>query len=175
MRIDLVLGWIAVAVSLAAAVTDLTRQRIPNVLTYSTMVAAIAGRTVAQGGIGFRSALLGGVVGGGLFLFFFLLHAMGAGDVKLVAAIGCLVGPARIVEIALATAIVGGVLAIVYALWRRRLRATFSNVGELLRLRAAFGTAAHPSLNLSSSESLRLPYAVPIAVGVVYTICIRLR
>jgi prepilin peptidase CpaA len=86
------------------------------------------------------------------------------------AAIGCLTGPQKALQIVLTAAIAGGILAIVYAVSHRRLRATLANVGELLRFHATFKGAVHPTLNLSNAEAVRMPYAVPIAVGVAYTI-----
>lgn len=175
MRIEVALQLITAALSLVAAVVDVYTRRIPNALTYSTIVAAIVGRTALEGAAGARSALLGGIVGGGVFFVFFLLHAMGAGDVKLITAIGCLLGPGKALEIVLATAIAGGVLGVAYAMWRRQLRSILANVGDLLRFHAAFKGAVHPTLNLSNAEAVRMPYAVPIAVGVAYTVWMGLR
>ncbi len=170
MPMDLLFDGIAVAVSVAAAAIDVARQRIPNMLTYPAIVGAIAARGLLQGGAGLKAALLGGLVGGGLFLVFFLLRTMGAGDVKLMTAIGCLTGPAKSLQIVLATAIAGGILALIYSIWRRRLRTTLANVGDLLRFHVLLRGTVHPNLNLSNAEAVRMPYAVPIAVGVAYTI-----
>ena len=83
----------ALIVSGVGGITDVTSRRIPNKLTYLAMMVAIAGRIAFQGWHGLGSAVLGGLVGGGAFLIFFLLHAMGAGDVKLITAVCCFVGP----------------------------------------------------------------------------------
>jgi prepilin peptidase CpaA len=165
-----VLDWIAVAVALVAAGTDMKSRRIPNWLTYSTMLGSLIGRTIFQGWTGLASCLLGGLLTGALFLVFFLLHTMGAGDVKLVTALGCVVGPSRGLQMVLAGAIAGGVLALFYALMRGRLRTTFANIGDLVRFHHAFGLTEHPMLNLSSEKAVRMPYAVPIAVGVLFTV-----
>lgn len=170
MHIDLMLDMIAAGVSIVAAVTDVSTRRIPNWLTYSTMLGAIAGRTIFQGWVGLRGAVFGGLLAGGLFLVFFLLHTMGAGDVKLVTAIGCVVGPGRGLQMVLAGAIAGGVLALVYVILRGRLRTTLANIGDLVRFHHAFGLAEHPTLNLSSAQAVRMPYALPIAVGVIFTV-----
>ena len=68
----------ALVVAAIGGVTDVATRRIPNVLTYSAMLVAIAGRSMLQGWHGLGSALAGGLIGGGAFLVFFLLHAMGA-------------------------------------------------------------------------------------------------
>ncbi len=170
MRIDLVLDGVAVVVSVVAAAFDVTRRRIPNRLTYPTIIGAIVVRALLQRGSGLKAALLGGLLGGGLFVVFFLLRTMGAGDVKLMAAVGCLVGPAKSLQIVLAAAIAGGILALIFSVWRRRLRTTFANIGDLLRFHVLLRGAVHPNLNLSNPEAVRMPYALPIAVGVAYTI-----
>jgi prepilin peptidase CpaA len=169
------LDLIAVAVSIVAAVMDIRTRRIPNRLTYPTMLGAIAGRTLLQGWHGAVGAVLGGLVGGGLFVIFFLLHAMGAGDVKLVAGIGCLLGPQRTFHCVLATAIIGGVIALFHALARRRLQKTLKNIGHLFRFFVIFGASVHPTLNLSEAEAVRMPYAVPVALGVFFTVWVTVR
>ena len=83
----------ALTVAVAGGITDVATRRIPNKLTYLAMLVAMAGRFALQGWHGLGSAVAGGLIGGGAFLVFFLLHAMGAGDVKLITAVGCFVGP----------------------------------------------------------------------------------
>jgi prepilin peptidase CpaA len=134
------------------------------------MVVAIAGRFALEGWHGLGSAIAGGLIGGGAFLIFFLLHTMGAGDVKLITAIGCFVGPSQAFEIVLASAIAGGIFAIVYALWQGRLRTVLVNVGNLIKFHAAVGAEIHPTLNLSNPQAARLPYGVAIAAGVLYSV-----
>jgi prepilin peptidase CpaA len=134
------------------------------------MMVAITGRFMLQGWHGLGSAIAGGLVGGGAFLIFFLLHVMGAGDVKLVAAVGCFVGPGSAIEIVLAAAIAGGIFAIIYALWLGRLRTVLVNVRDLIMFHAAVGAEEHPTLNLSNPQAIRLPYGVPIAAGVLYSV-----
>jgi prepilin peptidase CpaA len=149
---------------------DVATRRIPNWLTYSGMLVGIAGRTVLQGWHGLGSALAGGLIGGGAFLIFFLLHAMGAGDVKLITAIGCLAGSASALQIVLATAIAGGIFAVILSVWHGRLRAVLVNVFDLIKFHAVAGAQVHPSMNLSSSQAARLPYGIAIATGVLYSV-----
>jgi prepilin peptidase CpaA len=160
----------ALTVAGIGGITDVRTRRIPNQLTYFAMMIAIAGRFALQGWHGLGSALLGGLVGGGAFLIFFLLHAMGAGDVKLIAAVGCFVGPGAAIEIVLASAIAGGIFAIIFALWQGRLRTVLANCLDLVKFHAAVGAEVHPSLNLSNPQAVRLPYGVAIAAGVLYSV-----
>ncbi len=150
--------------------TDVATRRIPNKLTYSAMLVALAGRIAMQGWHGLESAIVGGLFGGGAFLAFFLIHAMGAGDVKLMAAVGCFAGPERTIEIILASAVAGGIFAIIYSLWQGRLRTVLANAGKLIKFHATAGAEVHPSLNLSNPHAARMPYGVAIAAGVLYSV-----
>lgn len=159
----------ALVVAGIGSITDVATRRIPNKLTYLAMMVAIAGRFALQGWHGLGSAVLGGLVGGGAFLIFFLLHVMGAGDVKLIAAVCCFVGPGSAIEIVFASAIAGGVFALIYALCLGKLRAMLVNVWDLIRFHAVLGAQVHPTLNLSNPQAIRLPYGVAIATGVLYS------
>lgn len=162
----------ALTVAGVGGITDVASHRIPNKLTYLGMLVAIAGRSALQGWHGLESAIVGGLVGGGAFLIFFLLHAMGAGDVKLITAVGCFAGPGAALEIVLASAIAGGIFAVIYALWQGRLRAVLVNVFDLIRFHATVGAEVHPTLNLSNPQAARLPYGVAIAAGVLYSVLV---
>ena len=168
MNPDFVLLSTALALAVAAAAIDVEQRRIPNWLTYPGIILGVLSRGLLLGWEGAASALAGCVLAGGIFLLFYVVHAMGAGDVKLVAAIGSLLGPTDAVVMLLATAICGGMLALVYALYRKRVRATFANVGTALQFHAASGFRAHPQLNLDNPVALRMPYGLAIAAGTLY-------
>jgi len=160
----------ALTVAGVGAITDVMTRRIPNNVTYLGMMVAIAGRFALQGWHGLESAIVGGLLAGSAFLVFYLAHVMGAGDVKLITAVGCFAGQGGAIEIVLATAIAGGIFAIVYSLWRRRLRTVLANTGNLIRFHATAGIEAHPDLNLSNPLAARMPYGVAIAAGVLYSV-----
>lgn len=159
----------AVIVAGIGCATDVASRRIPNWLTYSAILIAISARFALQGWHGLGNALLGGLLAGGAFLFFFLLNAMGAGDVKLMTAVGSFAGSSHALEIVLAVAIAGGVFAIIHSLLYRRLRVVLSNVIQIASYHATAGAEAHPNLNLSNPQSVRMPYGVAIAAGVLYS------
>jgi prepilin peptidase CpaA len=160
----------ALSVAGAGALTDIASRRITNKLTYSAMLLGIIAHTALQGWRGLGSALAGGLIGGGVFLAFFLVHAMGAGDVKLITAVGCMAGSAATVQIVLASAIAGGIFAILFSLWTGRLRTVLANVIDLFKFHAVAGAEVHPTLNLSNPQAARLPYGVAIAAGVLYSV-----
>jgi prepilin peptidase CpaA len=165
---ELTLHLIALALAISGAVLDVQERRIPNWLTYPGIGLGVALRGLLWGWKGLGSAVAGCLLVGGIMFLFYAVRAMGAGDVKLMAAIGSLVGPGHAVVVLLATAICGGVLAIAYALYSRRMVATLRNVGSVLRFHAGAGLQAHPELNLDNPATLRMPYGLAIAAGTLY-------
>jgi prepilin peptidase CpaA len=146
--------------ALVATIVDLRTRRIPNELT-----AAMAGTGIGLAAAGVSGVSLGGSVLGlalGLVLMMpgHLFGGTGAGDVKLMGAVGAIVGPALVVSAFLFTAIAGGVLAVVVAARRRRLGATFAGTGRLL------ATAAGPREDVRTAVAARrFAYGPAIAVG----------
>ena len=158
-------GWATIG-----AVWDIASRRIPNLLSYSGIVAGILLRTGVLGWRGLASAVAGGAVAGGIFFLLYLVRGMGAGDVKLMTAVGCITGVPAVFHIMLACAFAGGIMALGIALYRSSARRTLRNVWELLRFHAAHGPQVHPTLNLDNPQAGRLPYAVAIAAGSGYAL-----
>jgi prepilin peptidase CpaA len=104
------------------------------------------------------------------FLVYFplyLLRGMGAGDVKLMAAVGALMGPANWFVIFLLSSILGGLAAVVLLLTKGRVRRTFRNVGYMLYEMAHFRPPylRREELDLSSPQAAKMPHGVAIAMG----------
>jgi prepilin peptidase CpaA len=154
-----------------SAVRDLRDRRIPNWITAPAMVAGLAMHGIAGGPHELAASALAGLIAGGIFFVFFLAGGMGAGDVKLMAAIGCISGLSHLRLIVVATAIAGGVFAVAVSLFHRRLRETLRNVGNLLVHYGRRGFEPHPDLNLANARTLRLPFALPVAAGCLFTVC----
>ena len=110
------------------------------------------------------------VTGLAVFFPFFALGGMGAGDVKLMAAIGAWLGPGLALMTALYGAVAGGILAIGVALSHGYLRTALSNVWRLLTHWRYSGVRPLPELTLENNSGPRLAYAVPIFVGLLVTI-----
>ncbi|MDQ6699321.1 MAG: A24 family peptidase [Acidobacteriota bacterium] len=150
-----------------AAIYDLRFRRIPNWLNLAGLVCGLAVNSYLSGLQGLGRAGLGLALGFLLYFPLFLLHARGAGDVKLLAAIGSITGPGNCFAIFIITAILGGVVAIVLLLIKGRLRKTLWNITWILRdlsqFRAPYSTS--PELDVNNSEAVRLPHAAVIALG----------
>lgn len=170
-----VLAGLLLAGLLGVAVwQDILTRRIPNWLVLCGLIAGLAcnafvsqgsGLFMAEGGgLGLWQSLFGMLAGGALLLPLYLLRAMGAGDVKLMAALGAFFGPWQIVGVVLLTFLAGGVLALGAACISRKLRAVFDNL-RLMLLFVVAGRAAGLSLSDVGTTG-RLPYAIAIVFGV---------
>ena len=146
-----------------AVVTDVKRRRIYNALTFPAMAIGIIVNTVEAGLGGLAWAAMGLLLGGALFIVPVAMGGRGAGDLKLLAALGALGGPSFVFWCAISTSIIGGIFAIVALLVRRRF---VSVVGGMV-FDATSGQMPRATSNI------RLPYAVPIALGTVATLAIR--
>jgi prepilin peptidase CpaA len=165
-----------VALKLTAVVCDLRSRRIPNALVASGIALGLFIQTVAPAGgglfghpagaLGFVPALLGGLLGLGLFLPLYALRALGAGDVKLLAMIGVWLGAPAVAYAALWSMLAGGVLSLAWALGTGVFRRVLANLRDMflaswVRVQAGAGVAVVPP----TSATGRLPYAVAIACG----------
>ena len=159
-----------VTMAVIACITDLRSRRIPNVLTFGGALLGVAFHLATSGWSGGMASIGGWVVGILLFLPFFALRGMGAGDVKLLAALGAWLGPMQVVWLALFTSIAGGVIAIAVAASRGYLRQLFRNFSDMLLFWYVAGPKPVPEQTLETSASPRLAYAIPIFVGTVITL-----
>jgi prepilin peptidase CpaA len=161
---------IAVAVLvLAATYYDLRSRRIPNTLTLGAAAVALAMHAAVGGWSGLLLAASGWAVGAALFFPLFALGGMGAGDVKLLAAIGAWLGPAGAIWTGLYGAVAGGVMALIVALSRGYASTAMKNLGNLLRVWSIAGVQPVERLTLQNTASPKLPYALPLAAGALVT------
>ncbi|PKO27022.1 MAG: hypothetical protein CVU36_21960 [Betaproteobacteria bacterium HGW-Betaproteobacteria-9] len=169
-----VLALLAVLLTLAVW-NDARHRRIPNTLVLVTLLAGLLfhalGPQAITGGLfssepsalGFWHALGGSLTGLLLFLPLHLLRILGAGDVKLFAAVGAFAGPAATVNLALCVLLAGGLLALGHMVMARNARLvmqnTLASLGQMLP-----GSAG--SFDAHTQTAWRMPYAVAIALGV---------
>ena len=128
---SIVVAVVAVSGALGAAI-DLRSRRVPNWLTFGAATFGIAMATVRLDSVGVAGAFEGLLVGLLLMLPGHVIGKTGAGDVKLLAALGTLLGPKAIVMAFLYSAVAGGALAVLVAIQRRRLRETLEGTAALV-------------------------------------------
>jgi len=164
-------AWLAIAVWF-----DLRQRRVPNLLVANGIVWGVALQALAPhgaglfefwwGGLGVWQALLGLGAGLAMFMPLYLLRAMGAGDVKLLAMVGVWLGPQLLLSATLVTLLAGGVMAIAVMLASRSSRQVLTNVRVMLTTTLVGAqTGKLAPLDAPPPGSVRLPYALPIAVG----------
>jgi prepilin peptidase CpaA len=157
---------IGVAVTgLLACAWDISTRRVPNGLTWGSAVVALGFFLATGGPRALGWSLAGWAVGCALLLPVFLLRGMGAGDVKLLAALGAWMGPHTVLWAALYGALAGGVLAIVVSLAHGYLGQAVRNVGYVVGYWRLFGPTPVPEFTLADAKGPRLPYALPIVAG----------
>ncbi len=169
--LDTIYALASFACALLGAICDVRTRRIPNWLTGPGILLGLALHLGLGGWRSLGGAAVGGLLAGFIFLLFYLAGGMGAGDVKLIAAVCCLAGLSAVAGILLGTALLGGLFAVVLALLRHRLKDTFANLGRLLVHHSTAGIRPHPDLNLSNPGTLRLPYGLAIAAGAGSSLC----
>jgi prepilin peptidase CpaA len=167
------LGW--------AAISDWTSRRIPNWITFSLALTGLAHGLSGSAAVGFHGAVLGLLVGFALTFVYFALGAMCAGDVKLLAGVGAWLGPWGALQVFLAEAIIGAVLALIQASAQGRLRTVLRNTVVLAGSMAAgagdgglTAAGALDSANAGPAVDKRwLPYSVPVLIATVLVLASR--
>ncbi len=149
-----------VAVLLAAVVTDIRSCRIPNFLTIPAMATGLLLHALRDGQTGLVTSLEGLGIGLGLFLIPYLRGGMGAGDVKLMAAVGSFLGPQGVLFAGLITMLLGGVYAVAVMVGHWGLRNSVDRIKSMFLSRPE-KTALLTALN----AQLQLRYALVIGLG----------
>jgi prepilin peptidase CpaA len=148
----------------SAAINDLATRRIPNRLLLAGLAGALLLHALsAEPGAALLSACGGMLLGLAIFLPFYLVRGMAAGDVKMMAVVGFFTGPAAAFQIAILTWCAGGVMALLLILLRSRLRLALANIAHLLSGLVVPGAKPADTTLLHSAGSM--PYGLAIAVG----------
>ena len=159
---------LAAAVAVCAAISDVKEQRIPNLLTYPALIAGLLLQGILHGWKGLLLGAGGCLLFGGVFLLFYLVRGMGAGDVKLAAALGAIVGFPATFQLMFLTALAGGALAIFFMVLSGRIVETLRNTLWVTGFHVQHGLQTHPTVNLDNPAAQRMPYGLAFAAGSLY-------
>jgi prepilin peptidase CpaA len=156
------IGGLCYATCLIIAVlSDVRTRRIPNRLVLVMGVLGMLFSVVVTGPLpGIGRALLGCAIGLGLWLPFYALRMLGAGDVKLFAAAGCWLAPSQLFEAAVLSALAGGVLSVVGLVLAHGFELTTFRIAQAMREPRVL---AHPLPVPAGRRTI--PYGVAMAVG----------
>ena len=158
------------SVLIATTANDLKVQKVPNLLTYPTMIGAVAYHGFTGGADGLLFSLSGLGIGTAVLFIPYLLGGMGAGDVKLMGASGAVIGMKGVLIASLVTALAGGIYALILLIANLKWsRTTLRNI--LLWLKLSFLTKQFMPIDTPAGKKRpKLCYAVCIAFGVFFYI-----
>ena len=158
-----------VVLVVVAGIFDLRFRRIPNWLTVSGFLAGIGLNTLLHGVTGLLFALGGAALAFALYFLLYLARGMGAGDVKLMTAVGAMAGPFNWLGVLFLTAIFGGAIGLILVTVKGRLRRTFSNLGYLLKqlVMGQLPYARREELDVGSGKAVGLPHGAVVTLGVI--------
>lgn len=172
---DIFVAAVLLAALVAATITDLKSQRIPNWLTFPLMVTGLVIHTLNGGGEGLGFSAAGFGLGFGVMLVPYLFGLMGAGDVKLMAGVGAWLGIDTAFTAFLCTCFAGGAYSL-FVMFRNTeiLKTVFSNIWTHFVL--VLFTKEFDYTPTSSDRTLpRLCYGVAIAFGTLASMALTFR
>ena len=158
--------WIALPFILAfACYGEIKARRIPNWLTLGAMALGLGAAAIEGGTDGLVDSALGLAIAGGLFLPFCLLGVVGGGDMKLMAAIGAIVGWPMVLRVVTNTCIAGGLIAVALMAWHGVLLTTLANVFRIM--------VGMPRRSRGLRNVPMVPYALAITAGTLIAVFIQ--
>lgn len=170
MLLSHVLRILPAIIAAVAGYTDWRSRRIPNWLTLPSLALGIVLNSILAGWAGTKDSLLGAGLGLALLLPFVIIRALGAGDWKLVGALGAFLGPNQFVMVLVLTILINGLMALAMIVWKRRLGQTIHNFGRMMAALASLHLPG-PDLTLDNPEAVKVPFGIAVAVAmVVYTV-----
>src|SRR3982750_2902867 len=170
----ILLKVILIGVVLVAGAYDARYRKIPNWLSLSGLILGLGINTLLSGWGGLGAAALGFGLAMLIYTPIYLVRGMGAGDVKLMAAIGAIVGPHDWLGIFIATALVGGVVSLTAVVIKKRTHQTLLNLATILSELLQFPPPAKTDsrLDVRNPNALRMPHALNIAAGCIAFLCL---
>ena len=157
------------SVLMVAVITDLRSRRIPNWLTFPAMIAGVGYNVITAGFAGLVFGFGGLILGMGLLIILYVLGGMGAGDVKLMGAVGSIIGPQMVIWATVYTALAGGIYAVGLLLFHPQLKARRTAIAQELKKIILFRNFNY-NKPVQTQTVPKLCYAVAIASGAILAI-----
>ena len=159
--------FFAVLTVTVAALYDIRSRKIPNFITYPSMAISLVYCSLVDGMQGFAFSAGGLILGIAFFLIPYMLGGMGAGDAKLMGALGAMLGPKGLINAALIVALVGGVYAVVLLIINRRYGKEFLGRNLLVLRTFAVTRQISPVPVIGQEDRPVLCYGLAIAFGTI--------
>jgi prepilin peptidase CpaA len=160
--------WPTVIVLAIATASDINSRRIPNWLVFPFLLMGMAASVLGYTAVKFVQSVEGIVLAAAIGGVLCWLRGMGLGDLKLCAAIGAWIGPDQLLFALVVTGIAGGVMALLWAAYHKRLDECLASTGDLLSTWRS-GIKPHSTVSLSNPRKLKMPYAPAIAIGTIFS------
>jgi len=164
--------WKEIAVSVGAVGVagwagwlDWRSRQIPNRLTVPALMVGLAMSAVLGGWPGTKSALEGAGISLGVLLPFVVMRGLGAGDWKLMGALGAFLGPQRGTVVLLGTVLIAGVMAVVEIIRQKKVLETLSNLWVLFVAYSTFHVGSTRDITLDNPGLLKIPFGVAAALS----------
>src|SRR3984893_1427807 len=167
MKVQYLIWASTIGVTLLAAIVDFRTHRIPNWLTVPAFFLGLGLRTAISGWAGAKASLEGAGLALILLLPLVLMRALGAGDWKLMGAVGACLGPVLFLFVLLGSILVSGMMAIVEMMRTQRVKETFHNMYVLVHGFFSFGLRPTAEISLDNPRLLKLPFGVAVAISTV--------
>ena len=164
--------WVlTLAMTLSAALLDWRSRRIPNWLTVPGLLLGVAVHTMMSGWHGTLFALEGAGLALVLLLAPVLTRVLGAGDWKLMGAVGAFLGPLLMLFVLFCSLLASGLMAFLQMIRAGRVFETFRNTIVLVRGVFAFGVKPNPTISLDNQTLMKLPFGVAVAAATLICFC----
>jgi prepilin peptidase CpaA len=162
---------VVLALVLACAAFDWRMRRIPNALTLPAIGAGLLLYALSDGWGGLAFSAKGMALGAGVFFVPYYFGGMGAGDVKLMGAVGALLGWPMTLVALFYTALAGGLCAVFAMVRARAVGSSFTRMGAMFQLLLA--NKRFPAADTIGGRSVTIPYALPVALGTIASIVLK--
>lgn len=159
---------ILVIVLLISLYTDIKSRKILNIITLPTIIFGFVYNFYISGFEGFLFSGKGFLVGLCVLMIPYLLGGMGAGDVKLMAAIGALMGTSFVFYSFIYTALIGGLIGLLLIIKKRGLiNSTKALLFNLIYFRSSLGSIM---MSNDKNSSISFAYGIAIVLGTFCTL-----
>ncbi len=172
LKIYIIYGTLGVML-LISCITDITRRKIYNVITFPSILLGLILNTIFGGLGGLLWSFIGFITAFIIFFIFFIMKGVKGGDLKLMAAVGALTGFPFIIWAIFYTLLSGGIIALITIIWKGSLTESLKRIWRLLK--GIFFQVVHgvlPQL-IEEKEDTYISYAIAITFGTLWALFIK--